>query len=155
MIPQPSSPPVIRPDTFPRWVLLTAGGILAFSLISVALVRITGNGPDQLAAAVTAERSLRFEDRADGGISVIDGQSAELLTTVHGEQGFLRGAVRTLARERRSRQLGPEQPFQLIARADGRLTLFDPATGQRVELEAFGPSNAGVFSPFLAMKPAN
>lgn len=111
MIPQPSPPPVIRPDTFPRWVLLTAGGILAFSLISVALVRITGNGPDQLAAAVTAERSLRFEDRADGGISVIDGQSAELLTTVHGEQGFLRGAVRTLARSGAAGNLAPSNRF--------------------------------------------
>jgi putative photosynthetic complex assembly protein len=134
------------------WIFV---GFLCSVLLVVGFLRGQGMMTPQDDAPVSWKRSLRFEDRADGGISVIDGQSAELLTTVHGEQGFLRGAVRTLARERRSRQLGPEQPFQLIARADGRLTLFDPATGQRVELEAFGPSNAGVFSPFLAMKPAN
>lgn len=151
----PLSPISQTPDTFPRWVLWTVGGILAFSLISVGLVRITGNGPDQLAAAVTGERLLRFEDRSDGSVAVFDGSTGELLSTLTGEQGFLRGAVRALARERKSRQLGPEQPFQLIARTDGRLTLFDPSTGHRVDLESFGPSNAGVFSPFLTMQPTS
>lgn len=150
-----SLPPISQtPDTFPRWVLWTVGGILAFSLISVGLVRITGNGPDQLAAAVTSERLLRFEDSKDGGVSVFDGSTGQLLTTLTGEQGFLRGAVRALARERKSRQLGSELPFQLIARTDGRLTLFDPSTGHRVDLESFGPSNAGVFLPFLTMQAA-
>jgi len=148
-------PSVVKADTFPRWVLLAVGFILAFSLISVALVRLTGNGPDQTPGPVAVERTLRFEDRNNGDIAVIDGQSGDLLTTVQGEQGFLRGAVRALARERRTRHLGPEQPFQLIASADGRLTLFDPATGQRIELGAFGPTNAGVFAPFLAMQAAS
>ena len=143
------------PDTFPRWVLLTVGFILLFSLGSVAVVRMTGNGPDQTRGTVAVERTLRFEDRSNGDIAVIDGKSGDLLTTVQGEQGFLRGAVRALARERRTRQLGSEQAFQLIASADGRLTLYDPATSQRVELGAFGPTNAGVFAPFLAMQAAS
>ena len=46
--------------------------------------------------------------------------------------------------------LGAEQPFQLIGRTDGRLTLADPATGQRVDLESFGPTNVAVFARFLA-----
>ena len=45
------------------------------------------------------------------------------------------------------------QPFKLIARTDGRLTLFDPVTGQRIDLESFGPTNAAVFAPFLTMQP--
>jgi putative photosynthetic complex assembly protein len=149
------SPPLndLTADTFPRWVLWALGGLIAFSLISVGLVRITGNGPDQLAADVTTERLLRFEDHSDGGVAVIDGQTGQLLAVLTGEQGFLRGTVRALARERRSRNLGSEMPFQLIARTDGRLTLFDPMTGHRVDLESFGPSNAGVFAPFLTMQP--
>lgn len=140
------------PDTFPRWVLWTVGSLLLFCLVSVGLVRITGNGPDQLAAAVLSERLLRFEDRSNGGVAVIDGSSGKLLTIVTGEQGFLRGSVRALARERILRKLGPEQPFQLISRTDGRLTLFDPTTGQRVDLESFGPTNSAVFAPFLSMQ---
>ena len=141
------------PDTFPRWVLWTTAFLLLFTLGSVALVRITGNGPDQLAAATVAERLLRFEDRPGGGVAVIDGETGKLLTVMTGEQGFLRGAVRALARDRNARKIGPEQPFKLISRTDGRLTLFDPVSGQRVDLESFGTSNAGVFAPFLTMQP--
>ena len=145
--------PTIKPDTFPRWVLWSVAGLLAFTLGAVALVRITGNGPDQLAAATLSERLLRFEDRPGGGVAVIDGVTGQLLTTVTGEQGFLRGAIRALARDRIARKIGPEQPFKLISREGGRLTLFDPVSGQRVDLESFGPSNAGVFAPFLTMQP--
>ncbi len=145
--------PANKPDTFPRWVLWATAGLLAFTLGGVALVRITGNGPDQMAAAIISERLLRFEDLLGGGVAVVDGETGKLLTTMTGEQGFLRGAIRALARDRNARKIGPEQPFKLISRTDGRLTLFDPVSGQRVDLESFGPSNAGVFAPFLTMQP--
>ncbi len=140
-------------DHFPQWVLYGAAGILAFSLISVGLVRITGNGPDQRAAAATLQRSLVFLDHKDGGVRVQDGVTGETLTVLHGEQGFVRGALRALSRERFSRGMGSNLPFQLIARVDGRVTLFDPSTGQRVELESFGPTNTAEFTRFLAMRP--
>ncbi len=148
----PSAKPP-APDTFPRWVLLTVGFLMVFTLGSIGLVRITGNGPDQLAAATISERLLRFEDRPNGGVAVIDGVTGQLLTIVTGEQGFFRGAIRALARDRTARKIGAEQPFKLISRTDGRLTLFDPVSGQRVDLESFGPTNAGVFAPFLTMQP--
>lgn len=140
-------------DHFPQWVLYCAAGIMAFSLISVGLIRITGNGPDQKAAAPTVQRSLVFQDHTDGGVRVEDGVTGETLTVLHGEQGFVRGALRALSRERYSRGIGSAAPFELIARVDGRITLFDPSTGQRVDLESFGPSNVAEFSRFLAMKP--
>jgi len=152
-LPHRSALPVQRRDTFPRWVLMCAGGVIAFSLISVGLVRITGNGPDQKPAPGAVERPLRFEDRPDGSIAVLDGRTGELISSFKGEQGFLRGALRALARERKSRGIGSELPFQLIARTDGGLTLFDPVTQQRVDLESFGPTNAGVFSPLLTASP--
>jgi putative photosynthetic complex assembly protein len=140
-------------DTFPRWVIWATGLLLAFTLVAVALVRVTGNGPDQLAAATLSERLLRFEDRSDGGVAVIDGETGQLLTIVTGEQGFFRGALRALARDRIARKIGSEQPFKLISRTDGRLTLFDPVSGQRIDLESFGPTNAAAFAPFLTMQP--
>ena len=149
MAPNASVTRPLGPDTFPRWVLLLAGGILSFSLIGVGLVRLTGNGPDQLAASTVAERMLRFEDRPDGAVAVIDGINGETVELLRGEQGFVRGALRALARERRARDLGPEQPFRLTAHADGRVMLFDPATGSRVDLESFGPSNAAAFARYL------
>jgi putative photosynthetic complex assembly protein len=68
---------------------------------------------------------------------------------VHGEQGFLRGALRSLVRERRRRGGDASAPFTLIGRADGRLTLADATTGQRIDLESFGPTNAAVFARWL------
>lgn len=141
------------PDNFPRWVLWTVAFLLVFVLGAVALVRITGNGPDQLAAATITERLLRFEDSPGGGVAVIDGETGKLLTTITGEQGFFRGALRALTRDRAARKIGSDQPFKLIARTDGRLTLFDPMSGQRIDLDSFGPTNAAVFVPFLTMQP--
>lgn len=148
----------LAPDSFPRAILWAAGGMIALSLISVGWVRLTGNGPDQLRAAgrdpltgaPVVERSLRFEDRADGSVAVIDAGSGRTVAEFHGEQGFVRGSLRALTRERKMRELGSEQPFELIAHADGRLTLHDPATGKRVELESFGPSNAANFARLLS-----
>ena len=141
------------PDNFPRWVLYCAGGLILFSLLAVGLIRITGNGPDQQARNVALERWLRFEDRPDGAIAVIDGKTGELLTLVRGEQGFVRGTLRALSRERYSRNIGNGPPFVLLARTDARMTLSDPATGERIDLESFGPTNMAEFSRFLAMSP--
>lgn len=153
--PLPAARPtkVMGPDTFPRWVLYCAGFIMAFSLISVGLIRITGNGPDQLAADVALERALRFEDRPDGAVAVIDGNTGALLTTVRGEQGFVRGTLRALTRERYSRNIGSGPPFMLIARTNGRMSLSDPATGEHIDLESFGPTNMAEFARFLAISP--
>jgi len=140
------------PDTFPRWILYFAGSLMALSLISVGLIRITGNGPDQRAAAAIAERSLRFEDSMDRGVAVIDAQSGELVTVLRGEQGFVRGTLRALARERHSRGIDNGPPFTLTAYIDQRMTLLDPSTGARIDLESFGPTNMAEFGRFLPQK---
>lgn len=143
----------VASDTFPKWVLYCAGGIIAFTLVSVGLVRITGNGPDQRAAAATFQRSLVFQDQRDGSVLVADGKTGEKLTALYGEQGFVRGALRALSRERHARGIGSAPPFELVAHVDGRITLVDPSTGQRVDLESFGPTNTAEFARFFAMQP--
>lgn len=142
-------------DILPRGVLMAIGGVLLASVIAVAAVRMSGTTirvPDEAAVAM---RELRFEDRPDGSVVVIDAPTKTVIHTMTGENGFFRGALRGLARERRRVGLGPEQPFQLIGRADGRLTLVDPATGQRIDLESFGPTNAAVFARFMTDVPAS
>ena len=135
----------------PRGPLLGMAALVLATVIGVAAVRLSGipiRAPD---AEPTTTRALRFEDRPDGSVGVIDAKDGRIVVVVAGEQGFLRGALRALARERSLRGLGSEHPFLLIGRADGRLTLEDPATGQRVDLESFGPTNAGVFARLLEL----
>jgi putative photosynthetic complex assembly protein len=124
-------------------------------LTAVTAVRLSGvdiRSPDAPAVAV---RELRFYDRADGSVAVIDAASNLQIHRFVGESGFVRGTLRGLARDRQRAGIGPEPAFELIGRADGRLTLKDPATGRVVDLESFGPTNAAAFAQLMAAKPNN
>ena len=66
-----------------------------------------------------------------------------------GEGGFVRGVLRGLARERRAHDIGSQPPFVLTRWSNGLLSLEDPETGRRVDLNAFGHTNKGAFARFL------
>ncbi len=135
----------------PTLPLAALGALVLVSVLGVGAVRLAGVSAQQRPDAVTQQsRALRFEDGADGSIAVRDADTGALLDTVApGTNGFLRSAMRGLVRERKRQGLGPELPFELLGRADGRLTLVDPATQRRIDLESFGASNAAVFVRLL------
>lgn len=135
----------------PRLPLAAMAALVVVSLLGVTIVRLTGQGGSHQPDAVTvAERALRFEDQQDGSVAVLDARTGARLNTVApGTNGFLRSTMRSLVRERKRQGLGPDMPFQLLARADGRLTLLDPGTGRRIDLESFGPTNSAVFLGLL------
>lgn len=142
-------------EQMPKVPLYAAMALIASTLILVAVVRVTGVGELRTPqAAVTAERHLRFADLADGGISVRDAASGKLLERVEpGTNGFLRGALRGLSRERKREGIGPEAPLRLTSRSDGRLLLEDPATHRLIDLGAFGAQNVAIFTRALASAP--
>jgi putative photosynthetic complex assembly protein len=123
-------------------------GFLALILLLVGLARFAGLSTHVQDAPVSWQRELLFADAPGGQIAVLDYASQREVAHLMGEQGFLRGVLRALARERKKRNVGPELPFVLSAHTDGRLTLSDPSTGQRIDLESFGPENAAIFSQF-------
>jgi len=136
---------------FPRAPLVAVALLIGLTLLAVAGVRYTGMGvvivPD---APTVAVRALRFEDRQDGSIAVLDANGEHQIDSVApGTNGFLRGTLRGLARERKRAGVGPEVPFQLVGHADGRMTLKDPGTGRRVDLASFGPTNAAAFARLM------
>jgi putative photosynthetic complex assembly protein len=142
----------LPPIRFPRAPLFALGGLVIATVLAVAAVRLTGVGavhvPDAPAVAV---REFRFEDRPDGSIAVLDRSGTHVVDTVPpGTNGFLRGTMRGLARERMRQGVSPALPFEMIGRADGKLTLEDPGTGRRVDLGSFGPTNAAAFAHIMA-----
>jgi putative photosynthetic complex assembly protein len=136
---------------FQRVPLLAAGALVVLALLAVTAVTLTGVGKVEVPdAAAVMTREFLFEDRSDGSIAIVDARNGQLVDTVApASNGFLRGTMRGLARERMRMGIGRERPFQMIGRADGRLTLVDPATSRRVDLESFGPTNAAVFAKLM------
>lgn len=136
---------------FPRGALVGAAVMVGMALTLATIVRLSGMDISSMPpAAPVAVRYLQFVDRADGAVAVFDARrnlQIELLQP--GTNGFVRATMRNFARERRSYGIGSDMPFKLAASADGRLVLEDPATGRQIDLEAFGPTNAGVFASFL------
>ena len=126
------------------------GKMLIADVIIIVLLLVFINSRDLSAirepdASPVKVLQLRFEDRPDGSIAVIDYKTGKQIDAVQGEAGFVRGTLRGLAQERKRRGLDSGPPFELIYRTDGRLTLSDTATGRLVDLESFGPTNAGTF----------
>lgn len=135
----PQAPSLNRPMA---WI----GVMLLAMLVAVGLARWSGLDPRTPDAAVHWQRDLQFRDLPGGDIAVLDHRTGQAVARFTGEQGFLRSSLRALARERHRESLSNDAPFLLIGRTDGRLTLQDPSTGQRIDLESFGPSNAAVFA---------
>lgn len=137
----------------PRGVLLGAAALIGFALVSTTAARVSGTGTAEVPAAAgppAASLDLRFEDRADGGVTVRDAGSGEIVDVLSpGTNGFVRGVMRALARERRAHEIGPSPAFRLSSFEDGRLSLEDPTTGRRIELTAFGPTNRDAFARLL------
>ena len=128
--------------------------VLIAALMSIILLLVFINSRDlskvrEPDASPAQVLQLRFEDRPDGSIAIIDYKTGKQIDAVQGEAGFVRGTLRGLAQERKRRGLDSGPPFELIYRADGRLTLSDTATGRMVDLESFGPTNAGSFYRLL------
>ncbi|MFY9509703.1 MAG: photosynthetic complex assembly protein PuhC, partial [Rubrivivax sp.] len=142
----------------PTLPLAAMGGLLLITLLVVAAVRWIGHAPADIPSdsrTVVATRELRFEDRADGGIDVVDARrNLHIATVAPGSNGFLRSALRGLVRERKRRGIGDELPFTITAFAGGRLALADPGTGRSIALESFGATNAGAFASLLVAAPA-
>jgi len=122
------------------------GVMLLAMLVAVGLARWSGLDPRTPDAPVQWQRDLQFRDVAGGDIAVLDHRTGQQVASFTGEQGFLRSTLRALSRERRRENLSADAPFLLIGRTNGRMTLQDPSTGQRIDLESFGPSNAAVFA---------
>jgi putative photosynthetic complex assembly protein len=127
---------------------------LVFSVLAVALgARLSGVGTTHLDYThPTATRDLRFEDAANGAVLVKDAATGEQIgEIVPGNDGFVRAVMRTLARERLLAGGTKTMPFTLTRWDNGRLTIADPTTGQKMELVGFGASNEEAFAKFLPL----
>lgn len=135
----------------PRGVLIGAACLIAFTIVAALAGRITGVGTVSSARGTVAEsRELRFEDGPAGEVIVRAAPGGQVVVVLAPKTNhFVRTTMRGLARVRRLEGIGAEPPFRLSRFTGGRLTLEDPTTRRRVDLDAFGHSNVGAFSAIM------
>jgi putative photosynthetic complex assembly protein len=140
----------------PPGAIVAAAALIGFAILAASVSRLTGVGAvhTQYFSAVRT-MSFRFEDRADGGISVIAPETGVTIGVVPaGTDGFVRTVLRSLAFDRRRHGVGPQPAFIIAKWSDGHSTIDDPATGRRVDLAAFGGANMQAFERLVAMRGA-
>jgi putative photosynthetic complex assembly protein len=131
-------------------------GLVVFSLLAVIVAQAFGYKAGQAPPEqVVEQRDLRFSDGDAGRVYVWDADQDVLMGSIApGQENFIRGVLRSFARERRSLGVGRQEPFRLARHADGRLTIEDTSTGRLIDLRAFGPTNSGAFARLLSAEPA-
>ncbi|MBU3597749.1 photosynthetic complex assembly protein PuhC [Polynucleobacter bastaniensis] len=139
----------MNPIRIQNYIALFVVTVLVGIILLVANAVQSGKSETQADASVIAKKTLYFRDLPDGSVGVISASSGKMIAQVEGQAGFVRGILRALARERRIQQITSDDAFELMSRSDGRLTLVDLATGNRIDLESFGRDNAAQFAAFL------
>ena len=137
----------LKPPSLPMLPIVAISGLLLLAMGIVVTAPGPNEGPLAPTAPVVAERTLTFVDRADHAVAVIE--NGQTVAVFEGEQGFIRGILRGMYRTRRGRDIPRDAPFHLAAYADGRLLLDDPATGIRLDMAAYGPTNEEVFAGLM------
>jgi len=147
----------IDKEPFPRGALFAAAALIGFALLAAGAGRLnhaerSAQARFEQTAPVTS-LDLRFSDEADGSVTVQESATGDTVTTLApGTNGFVRSVLRGMVRDRRSRGVDRAPPFRLSQWADGTLILEDTATGKRIDLRAFGPTNKEAFAQILLAK---
>jgi len=135
----------------PRGALIGAAALISFALVAAAVGRVTGVGTVRAGYSAPLHTvALRFEDRPDGGISVIAPETRSVVGSIEvGTDGFVRTVLRSMAFDRQRRGIDSGPPFVIAKWPNGHATLDDPATGRRVDLVAFGAANMQTFTKLM------
>ena len=140
-----------RGADIPRALQIGMIAMVLFAIAAAAFGKITDIGTVRNEQSrPIAIRDITFSERAGDVLDVIDARDgATLLAIAPEKEGFVRGALRGLMRQRLVMNAQRDAPFRVISWEDGRVTLSDTATGQTLTLNAFGATNLAAFARFL------
>lgn len=133
----------------PRPLLIGAGLLVLGAILLAAFSRTTDIGRTQLEdrGSVVAAYDVRLFARKDGSIDAYLADDGTSLGTIPvTEAGFVSGVLRGLARGRSLADVPADTPYRLIRYTSGRFVLEDTGTTERIDLDVFGPTNAGVLA---------
>lgn len=147
-------------QTIPKHAVASAAMLVLTALALTTLVKVGVLSREAVPAVVRSEahvapvivRQLTFSDRTDGAVVVRDvatGETVRVLVDGVPGNGFVRGVMRGMARDRHIHGIGMAPPFTLTLWKNQSLSLEDKATGRSIELGSFGPDNRAAFAAML------
>jgi putative photosynthetic complex assembly protein len=149
----------IDSQPFPRRALIAAGAVVGMTVVltgavSLGLLKKADTAAEARAEknmAVRSSRTLSFTDHHGGVLLIQDVQEKTLVRAIMpGENsGFIRGVLRSFARERRAKNISADTAYRLTLWADNSLSLVDVGTGRVIELGSFGADNRAAFVALL------
>ncbi len=149
----------IDSEPFPRRALIAAGLLVGVTLVLTGAVSAgllskpsdANTSRVEKKMAVRMSRTLAFADHPGGVLLITDVDKNSLVRAIMpGEpSGFIRGVLRSFARERRAKNIGMEAAYRLTLWDDYSLSLTDTGTGRTIELGSFGPDNRAAFAALL------
>ncbi len=134
-----------------RLPLFAMAGLGVIALLITGGARLAGVETVQVRRTpVVAAADLRFEDLADGAVRVVDARDGRVVDTLPARSNaFVRTVMRGFAQARLRNGISDDKPFRIERTVDAQLSLTDPVTGRRVELNAFGDLNANTFGRLI------
>ena len=139
-----SPPKLLRPIHPLVWVMMSmlavwgAGAFLTDQ--NSASFSSPGTGPPGVSERIVVQ------DLANGAVGIFHAESGAAIVRYESGQGaFVRTIFRSLVRDRRVRGVSAAPVFILYTLGDGDITVEDPSTNSRIQLEAFGEPNAEHF----------
>lgn len=136
---------------FPKWVLIAAACLIAFTASFAYLARTTDIGATRLTPApAVSSVELQFITSADGTLAIRDVQrNIDLKTLSPQSDGFIKIVLRSLAYERNLKGIEANATVRLSLLQDDQMILEDLATGRIITVGAFGWGNKAVFTELL------
>lgn len=136
----------------PKPLLIGLSALILASLTFTAYARISGQPLSSVppSAPLATEVAVRLDSQfAAGQVVVRDAQGAVLLELGQDGGGFVSTIHRVILRERGLHKVAPDGPIHVRQYENGRIAVFDPATGYEADLMAFGESNIAVFAKLI------
>jgi putative photosynthetic complex assembly protein len=135
----------------PRLLLRAVLGLVLFSIVAVLVGRATERGLVMTQPSTAAEEiRLVFAAQPGGDMVVREDGTGRMVALLPADgDGFIRGVLRGLERGRALHRSSGEAVYVLTRWQDGRLSIIDPDTGERFDLNGFGADNLKAFARLL------
>ncbi|MDJ0628115.1 MAG: photosynthetic complex assembly protein PuhC [Rhodobacter sp.] len=131
-------------------VLVRAMFALAMASLAIVSFAVLTDRPHvgvPPAAKALQSRGLILEGSGAKAVRVLARDGTVLADLAHG--GFITVIQNAMAHERGKNGIAGNPPVDLVAYANGRLAIHDPATGWSAELGNFGKDNKAAFERLL------